>query len=556
MAHILAQAILRIYPNAKLGIGPVVEDGFYYEVDIVKEITEKDFPRIEEEMWSIVKSNYPITQILINKDEAYNLLLHQGQIYKTEILGEIQAEEVSLYKTGDEFIDLCSGPHLPSTANVGFFKLTKIEEGNWRNMPSRPVMKKIYGVGFLSKKDLLNYLEKQEKLKESDHRKLGQEIGFYTIHNNTGLGMPLWLPKGAKLRNIIFDYLKFEKEKAGYSEVFTPTLIPGSSDLLNTTSESINKLTFPELIEQENKFILRTEKTPMHYQVFKFKNRSYRELPFRIYEHGYLFRNESEHELHGLTKTRIFTGETNHIFCTEEQLFQEILTSFQLASKILSKFGLSDYKIQLSIDSDNNNKRFTWSVNVMLKVIETLKLTTRQIEDKSTENGPKLELFVKDLFGKEWQISSIQLDIFSTLKQKLHYINKKGKRNEVIVIRSTFIGSVERLIGLILEKTLGNLPLWLSPEQVRVLPISQKYRAYAENIQFKLQKYGFRVGIDPNDETLQYRIKESQQDRIPYMVIVGSKEESSGSISIRPREGQDLGLMKLDDFTNLLNREL
>lgn len=557
MAHILAQAILRLYPNARLGIGPVVENGFYYEVESETKITEDDFHRIEDEMFSIVNAQYPFTQLYVSKEDAFNLLLHQGQIYKTEILEEIQSDQVSIYKTGEEFMDLCSGPHVSHTGVAGFFKLTKIEEGNWRNIPSRPKMQKIYGVGFASKKDLLNYLEEKERLKEIDHRKLGQKLGFYKINDSTGLGLPLWLPKGASLRKTILNYLVQEKEKAEYTEVYSPSIIPSNPSLLNIIPEDLMSTSFPEIKESSNnKFMLRVDQTPHHYQIFKAKTRSYRDLPFRIFEHGYVFRNELDNELYGLSKSKVFTAETNHIFCSEDQLFYELLATFQLATKILNKFGFSDYKIQLSTDSSNTDKRFQWCNQVLIKVIDTLKLVSRQVEDKSTQNGPKIEIFVKDLFDKEWQISSIQLDIFSTIKQSIKFIDKDGQSKEVIVVRSTFIGSTERIIGLLLEQTEGNLPLWMTPQQVRILPISRKYNIYAESIRDQLLSTGLKVGIDKNDETLQLRIKIAQEEKIPYMIIVGSKEESSRSISVRPREGQDLGLMKIEEFMEIIEKDL
>ncbi len=555
-AHILAQALIRLYPDAKLGIGPVVENGFYYEIETEEDLTEEDFPRIEEEMWSIMKADYPITQLIISKDETYNLLLHQGQIYKTEILEEIEDDEISIFKTGEEFLDLCSGPHVASTAEAGVFKLTKIEEGFWRNQPHRPKMKKIYGVGFAQKKDLLNYLEQLEYLKEIDHRKLGQKLGFYQLSNDYELGVPIWLPLGNTLRQTITSILNEEKKKSGFQEVHTPHILPLNKETLGLTSEELKDKLFPEIKHKDQKLSLRADTTPTHYKIYKSKTRSYRELPLKISETDYVYRDESEHELHGLAKTKAFTLDSNHIFCSEETVFQEILAAYQMATKILKRLGFNDYRVQLATDSENQDQRFTWAYGILSRAIESLKIVSRQIEDKTTEYGPKIEIMVKDLFGKEWQISSIQLDIFSTISSGLTYVNSDGGQEEVVVLRTTFIGSLERIIGLLIEKTGGNLPLALAPEQTRILPVSKRYSIYAEKIKDALSDTGLKVTIDNDDETLQSRIKTAQEDKIPYMLIVGSKEESSGSVSVRPREGQDLGLLRLEEFIDLVKQEL
>jgi len=549
MAHILAQALLRLYPDAKLGIGPVVDNGFYYEVDVENKITENDLKKIENEMISIAKENLPVTQINVSKDEAYNLLLHQGQIYKTEILEEIQANEVSLFKTGEEFFDLCSGPHVARTGHVGFFKLTKIEEGYWKGKPSRPIMQKIFGIGFIKKDQLEKYFEAQQILKQKDHRILGPKLGYYQIFQNANIELPIWLPKGKIVRNIIVDKLREEKSQQGFDEIETTCLIPVSPEFISLGSENIQ---FGEIKNNQERYILRIETTPLHYQFYKLKTRSYRELPIRVYETGYLFRNEYNNELYGLKKNKIFTADSNNIFCTEEQLFEELIFIYNLTTKILTKFGLKDYIIQLSTNSENTDKRFKWADNVLRKVVESLKLSIIEIDDKYTENGPKIELFVKDIFGKEWQISSIQLDIFSTIKHNLSYITSTGTKKEVVVIHVTFIGSLERFISLLIEHTEGNLPIWLSPIQARVLPISKKYNSYTDSIVEKLTISGYRIDSDKKDETLQARIKIAEDEKIPYMLIVGSKEEDNNSISVRPREKPELGLLKLEEFINLL----
>lgn len=556
MAHILAQSLLRLYPNAKLGIGPVVENGFYYEIESEREIRETDFPRIEREMNSIVKENYPITQIFLSKEDAYNLLLHQGQIYKTEILNEIDAEEVSLYKTGEEFIDLCSGPHIPSTGSAGYFKLIKIEDGHWLNKEDRPVMQRIYGVGFTTKLDLIKYLTNQEQLKELDHKRVGPKLELFDLNLKSSIGMPVWLPKGKSMKNAIMNYVDFEKVKAGYQQVQTPNLIPSNTFISAPIPSHLkNKLLNPVRINGL-KFYLRNDVTGSHYHIYREKSRSYRELPFKISEFAEIFRNEDDSLVNGLLRSKTFTMDANDVFCSEDQVLYEIINAYQLATKILAKLGFRDYKVQLSTDTNNQDKRYLWAEHVMTKVIESLKLVSRKSDDAEAEFGPRLEIYVKDVFGKEWKISSIQLDIFSTVKNNLHFVNTHNSLSETIVLHTSFIGSIERMCALLIERFAGKMPLWLAPEQIRVLPISKRYNVYSEIVLDRLRSHGWRCTIDKSDETLQSRIKKAQSMLIPYMVILGSKEEASQSISVRPREGQDIGLMKIDEFMEMLINEI
>lgn len=556
MAHILAQALLRIYPDGKLGIGPVVKESFYYEIETDSEITEEDFGRIEQEMWSIVKANYPINQIIVTKEEALGILLHQGQIYKTEILNEIESNEVSLYKTGDEFIDLCSGPHVASTSHVGFFKLMSIEKGHWRGQTNRPVMQKIYGVGFMSREELNNYLNQQQQLKESTHKKIGPKLGYFLLDSSDGNVFPLWLSKGKELKRIIENMLLETKRKFGFTDVETPTLIEPVSQNLEVIDPEIRKQIMQSISINETTYIPRPDMTPAHYQIFKSKMRGYSELPIRLSEIGQIFRKELDNENVGITRTPIYTGEQITVFSTEEDLFNELLNIFQLATKFLNKLGFDDLKIQLSTDTTKDDKRFIWADGVLRKLIEYTKVVSRQLDDNITSNGPKLEIFIKDVFGKEWQISSIQLDIFSTIKHGLKYIDSHGDATEVVTIHATVIGSFERIIALLLEKYNGELPIFLSPEQIRVLPISRRYNYYAETVKDTLIAKGFRVGIDTGNETLQNKIRSAEESEVPFMLITGSKEESSKSVSVRPREGQDIGLMKISEFIEYINKEI
>lgn len=563
-SHVLAQAVTRLYPDAKLGIGPAVEDGFYYEFDIPEKLDEKALPKIEKEMKKIIEEELPITQLVLPRDQAFDMLHQQGQIYKTELLQEVPDEEISFYRTGDEFIDLCRGPHVSHTGKLKIFKLTKLEKVHWKGDPNRPEMYRISGIAFETEKEMEEYLKWEEEKEEKEHKVLGPKRDYFNFRNNTtGPGLPIWMQEGTKVINVISQKVKELREQNGFVEVSTPVI--SKVDLFKETghfefyqNEDIN----PFKISGEL-YMLRPMATPSHIEVYRSKRHSNNTLPYRVFEMAKLYREEGSKELNGIARTREFTQDIAHIFIDRKDTVEEIVKLIEFNISTLKLFGFKDYRLQFARRdkrkmSDYLGNEDTWktSETILIKALEGAKLAAREAVGEADFCGPKIDFFIKDINGREWQVSSIQIDLVTPQRTNIVFRNKKGHDEMPYLIHHSAIGSLERFFALLIEYYAGALPLWLAPTQVRVLPVSEKFVKYARYVNRELAAKGLRVELDDRDESLDTRIRDAQSQEIPYMVVLGKQEESSNVISIRPRTGEEMGIMRIEEFVDQLKSNL
>lgn len=554
-AHVLAQAILRIYPDAKLGIGPAVENGFYYEFEINEEKENINLEEIEKEMKKIIEEELPIVQVLIPREEAFDMLHLQGQIYKTELLQEIPEEEISFFKTGEEFIDLCRGPHVNHTGKLGAFKLTGIEDVHWRGNENRPILFKISGIAFQEQEELEEYMKWEEEKYEKEHKFVGPRRKYFTIREETGEGLPIWLEEGTKVKNLIMDFIRDQRQKRNYIEVSTPNIAKVSLFKEAGYLEFYHELDIRPFNIDQNLYMLRPMATPSHIEVFRSQRRGYTAMPIKMFEFANVYRSEDKDELQGLVRTREFTQDTAHIFAIADQIEDEVQKLINFTIILLKAFGFNDYKLEFARRDKKSPNDYlgdddTWELaeSVLIKALERAKLVATEAQGEADFYGPKIDFFVKDIFGKEWQVSTIQLDLIIPEKCDLKYTDKDGEEKTPYLIHHSAIGSLERFFALLIEQYSSALPLWLSPTQAVVLPISQEFNEYGDKVKAKLLDLGIRTKIDVRSETLQNKIREAQIAQIPYMIIVGKQEETSEVISVRPRSSEDMGVMRISEF--------
>lgn len=555
-AHVLAQSVLRLYPDAKLGIGPAIENGFYYEFEIADEIEEEDlFPKLNEEMKNIIEEELPITQIMIDRDTAFDMLHQQGQIYKTELLQEIPDETISFFKTGEEFIDLCRGPHVSHSGKLGAFKLTTIKKVHWRDDTNRPQLYRIYGVAFKTEQELKDYLDQEEKKQEKEHRVIGPKRDLFAFQEHTGPGLPLWLEEGTKIKRLIIDHIRKLREKEDFIEVWTPNI--AKVDLFKETGhfEFYQDQDIRPFPIDEDLYMLRPMATPSHIEVYRTKRRGYKNLPLKIYEFARIYREEDTKNLDGMVRTREFMQDASHVFSTEDQAIEQIQLLLNFTTKVLRSFGLREYRLQFSRRDPKKPENYlgediTWdqSEQILIKALENSKLVAREAIGEADFYGPKIDFQIKDIFGKDWQVATIHLDKITPKRCNLDYTDKNSKNQTPILIHHSLIGSLERFIAILLENYDSALPLWLSPTQTIVLPISKEFNSYAEKVKNSLESIGIRTKIDTKEVSLQNKIRQAQINEIPYMIILGKQEETSNVISVRPRSGEDMGIMTIEEF--------
>jgi threonyl-tRNA synthetase len=563
LAHVLAQAVLRVYPDAKLGIGPAIEDGFYYDFEFPMQIAQEDLEKLENEMKKIVEEEYPIKQIFIPRNEAMDMLHQHGQLYKTELLQEIPDEEVSFFKTGEEFSDMCRGPHVQHTGKIGAFKLTRLAGAYWRGDETRPQLQRIYGVAFKTQQELDKYFEDQEEMKNRDHRKVGKELKLFTVSEEVGSGLPIWLPNGSIIRKLIQDYIYSEQVKAGYVHIVTPHI--GKVDLYKTSGhwDHYRENMYAPIVIDDEQFILKPMNCPHHIQVFTDEKRSYRELPMRVAEFGTVYRYEQSGELSGMSRVRGFTIDDAHIFCTPEQVQQEFVNAIELALKVLKGLGLRDYRMEISLRDPEDKKKYTgddklWSraEKGIKDAVNQLGLVAREIPGEAAFYGPKLDFKFKDVFGREHQLSTIQLDFNLPERFDLKFTDEKGNEQRPVMIHRALLGSFERFFSIFIEHYGGAFPVWIAPVQAMIIPISENFEIYAKQVKEELAKKGIRVEIDRRSETMQAKIRDAQIQKVPFMLIVGEKEQKNEAVAVRPRSGQDLGMIKLADFKKDLLKKI
>ncbi len=546
----MASAVKQLFPEAKLAIGPAIEDGFYYDFELPRTLTDEDLPKIEEKMSEIIKKDEKFERMEYPKAKAAQMLEQQGEKYKIELLNEIPDDKVSFYKSGD-FMDMCRGPHIASTGKVKAFKLLKIAGAYWRGSEKNAMLQRIYGTAFESKKELDDHLKKLEEAQKRDHRRLGRELDLFNIyHEEAGAGLVYYHPKGAVLRGIIEDTLKKEHRRRGYQPVVIPHI--AKIDLWNTSGHTgyyKENMYFMNIDEQE--YVLKPMNCPGHILIFKRKINSYREMPVRFFELGTVYRYERSGVLHGLMRVRGFTQDDAHIFCTPAQLQDEISKTIDFAFDMIRKFGFEDFKVFLSTRPDSFvGTEENWK-SATLALEEAMKAKGIEYEvdpGAGVFYGPKIDVKLKDAIGRFWQGPTIQVDFNNPERFDLNYIGEDGAHHRPVMIHRVVLGSVERFMGVLTEHYAGAFPFWMAPVQVVVLPIADRHNEYVRNVADRLRERDIRVETDERREKIGLKIREAQLQKVPYMLVVGDKEVEAGSVAVRSREKGDLGTSTIDEF--------
>jgi threonyl-tRNA synthetase len=564
-AHIMAAAVFSLFPHVKFGIGPSIEQGFYYDIDFGDyKITEDDIEKIENKAKDIIKQDLPFIRKEITKAEAINLFEKSNDTYKLELIQELENEQITLYCLG-EYIDLCRGPHLPSTKYVKTFKLLNIAGAYWRGDEHRQMLTRIYGISFPSKKLLDDYLTFLEEAKKRDHRKLGKELELFMFNQKVGQGLPMWLPKGTIVREELEKFLKKIQIQYGYQHVITPHI--GQKELYMTSGhyEKYAKDSFrPISTPNENEeFMLKPMNCPHHCEIYAFKPRSYKDLPLRIAEFGTVYRYEQSGELHGLTRVRSFTQDDAHIFCTNDQLNEEFHKVMEIVLLILNTFDFKNFTAQVSLrDPDNKEKYIGTDENwdkaeeAILESVANTEFNIIIAKGEAAFYGPKLDFMVQDAIGRSWQLGTIQVDYNLPERFNLEYIGPDNQKYRPVMIHRAIFGSMERFVSLLLEQTAGRLPLWLAPVQVIVLPIIEKYIEYGKKVVSLLSNFDVRTEMDDRSEKIGKKIRDAELEHIPYMLIVGEKEQNDNALSVRRQGIGDIGVMPIEIFMNIFSEEI
>lgn len=555
-SHIMAQAIKRLFPEVKLAIGPSIEDGFYYDIDSDEPITAEDLPKIEAEMKKIVKENLAITRFTKPRAEAIEFFKEKNEPYKVELIEDLPEDsEISFYQQG-EFVDLCAGPHLMTTKPVKAFKLTSLAGAYWRGSEKNKMLTRIYGTSYTKKADLEEYITRMEEAKKRDHRKLGKELGLFMMKEE-GPGFPFFLPKGMVLKNTLLDYWREIHNKAGYVEISTPIML--SRHLWETSGhwDHYKENMYTTVID-ETDFAIKPMNCPGGILVYKSEPRSYRDLPLRMGELGLVHRHEKSGQLHGLMRVRCFTQDDAHIFMTPEQIRDEIKGVARLIDSVYQLFGFK-YHVELSTrpeDSMGSDEDWEIATEGLRGALDDLGLDYVVNEGDGAFYGPKIDFHLEDSIGRTWQCGTIQLDFQLPLRFECEYIGADGEKHRPIMIHRVAFGSIERFIGILIEHFAGAFPTWLAPVQVKVLPISEKYMDYANKVMNDLKDAGIRTEIDDRAEKIGYKIREARLQKIPYMLVVGAKEEEEGKVSVRSRFMGDEGAKDLKEFIDSVKEEI
>ena len=564
-AHLMAEAVEILYPGTKFGIGPAIETGFYYDVDFGEQkITDEDLLKIEKKMLELARTKEQYIRHEVTKAEALEFFTKKGDEYKLELINELEDGTITFYKQG-EFTDLCRGPHLPNTSQIKAIKLTALAGAYWRGDEKRKQLTRIYGVTFPKQKMLEEYLVKIEEAKKRDHRKLGKELELFTFSERVGQGLPLWLPKGAELRERLQNFLQKVQKQYGYEPVITPHI--GSKELYETSGHyaKYGKDSFQPISTPNDKeeFLLKPMNCPHHCEIYKFKPRSYRDLPVRYAEFGTVYRYEQSGELHGLTRVRSFTQDDAHIFCRPDQLLDEFKKVIDIVLYIFKTLSFTDFVTQISLRDPEDKDKYIGSDENWEKSEEAIIQATKEkgmetiVEyGEAAFYGPKLDFIVRDALGRKWQLGTIQVDYNLPERFELEYTGEDGKKHRPIMIHRAPFGSMERFVAVLIEHTAGKFPLWLTPNQVIVLPISEKYHDYANKVANYLNSVDVRTQIDERAEKIGRKIRDSELKRIPFILIVGEQEIEHELVSVR-RQGQgDKGTMELEDFANFVKNEV
>lgn len=556
-AHLMAEALEALYPGIKFGIGPPIENGFYYDVDTGdRQLSTNDFAAIEAKMTELARAKNEYKRREVSKAEAIQYFKDKADEYKIELLQDLADGSITFYEQGN-FTDLCKGPHIPNTEKIKAVKLLALGGAYWRGDETRKQMTRIYGITFPKQKELEEHLHMLEEAKKRDHRKLGQELELFMFSERVGAGLPIWLPKGTQLRERLMNFLREEQEKRGYKMVVTPHI--GKKELYITSghyekygADSFQPINTPR---EGESFLLKPMNCPHHCEIYGHKPRSYKELPLRLAEFGTLYRYEQSGELHGLSRVRGFTQDDAHIFCTPEQVKEEFLNVLDLTKTVLAKMGFDTFTAQISLrDPDNPGKYIgsdeNWVVaeNAIIDAVKDTGLETVTALGEAAFYGPKLDFMIKDAIGRSWQLGTIQVDYNLPERFELEYIGADNKAHRPVMIHRAPFGSMERFISILIENTAGKFPLWLAPDQYALLPISDKFDGFCRTVEEQLALHDIRGFVDDRNETIGRKIRDTEMKRIPLMLIVGEKEVESGAVSVRRQGEGDIGSMSVEDF--------
>jgi threonyl-tRNA synthetase len=562
-SHLMAYAIQELFPSAKITIGPAIEEGFYYDIDFERSFTPGDLQKIEEKMKELAKKDFPVKRIEMKREEAIRYFEKQKNPYKVEILSELEDKIVSLYEEGN-FTDLCTGPHVTSTGKIGAIKLLRISGAYWRGDAKNKQLQRIYGISFQTQKELDEHLKMLEEREARDHRKIGKEMKIFTFNEDVGMGLPLWLPNGEQLLHTLQEFMRKEEEKEGYRYVRTPHI--AKENVFRQTGHIPyykDSMYAPIEIEGEN-YYLKPMNCPHHHKIFAEMVQSYKQLPLRLAEAGTVYRFELSGTMYGIIRARGFTQNDSHNYCTPTQVEDEVVSVLQMNMRLYEFFGVKNYWFRLSLpDFEGHPEKYSGDEKRWMDAAESLRNAMKRIgkeyvetRDEAAFYGPKIDIQARNIKGKEDTIATVQVDIMVPKRMGLSYIDENDKPAIPTCVHRAILGSYERFIAFLLEQTMGKFPLWLSPVQVKVLPLSEKFRAYGEKVFSELKQNGIRTELDSTDQTLNYRIRNAQLEKVPYMVIVGGKEEEAKTISIRTREEKQENGLKLSDFISRLETEI
>ena len=555
-AHVLAQALKTIYPTCKLAIGPVIENGFYYDIDFVTPITKEDLAKIEAEMQKIIKSNLPVERFTLPREEAIRLMEEYDEKYKVQLIEDLpEGEEISFYKQGS-FTDLCRGPHLPSTGKIKAFRLTGIAGAYWRGDEHNKMLTRIYGTAFAKKDEMEAYFTMLEEAKKRDHTKLGKELKLFTILNE-GKGFPFFLPHGMILKNTLIDYWRQIHDREGYVEVSTPIIL--SRTLWETSGhwDHYKENMYTTKIDGED-YAIKPMNCPGGILVYKTEPHSYKDLPIRMGELGLVHRHEKSGQLHGLFRVRCFTQDDAHIFMTPDQITGEIKGVVRLINEVYTLFGFK-YHVELSTRPDNSmgsDEDWNNATEALRHALDEMKIEYTVNEGDGAFYGPKIDFHLEDSIGRTWQCGTIQLDFQLPQRFEMEYVGEDGLKHRPIMVHRVVFGSIERFIGILIEHYAGKFPVWLAPVQVKILPITEKQQAYAAELLAKMKAAGIRAELDSRNEKIGYKIREAQMEKVPYMLVIGEKEASEGLVAVRRRDKGDLGAVSADEFIAGVSKEI
>ena len=562
-AHILAQAVQQLFPEAKLGIGPAIREGFYYDFDVPEPFSEEDLGRIEERMREIIRQDLPFIREEVPRPEAIRLMSERKERYKVELLEEdIEEETVSLYRQG-EFVDLCRGPHVPSTGYIKAVKLLSVAGAYWKGDERRPMLQRIYGISFPSQEELEEFLRRREEVERRDHRRLGKQLDLFSIQEEGGPGLVYWHPKGARIRAIIEDFWRREHYRRGYELVYTPHIAKVELWERSGHMAWFKESMFPPMEVEEQGYLLKPMNCPFHILMYKSKTRSYRDLPIRWAELGTVYRYERSGVLQGMLRVRGFTQDDAHIFCRPDQLEDEILGVLDLAEFMLTTFGYTEYEVELSVRDPEAKEKYigddaVWeqAEEALIRALEQKGWSYSRREGEAKFYGPAIDIKMLDALGRGWQGPTIQVDFNEPERFDVTYIGEDGAEHRVVMVHRTVLGSMERFVGGLIEHYGGAFPAWLAPVQVVVIPITDAQVPYAHEIGRRLLEEDFRAEVDDRNERVGYKIREAELQKVPYMLVVGKREVAEGTVSVRKRGEGDIGRMNPEEFIDRLREEV